>query len=193
MAKEIMIMEAQQTINTVNGVDVDVLKTTVSNIQQDPDLAKCRFHIRNKWIDGNHNRSTISSFYGAKQENAHSQTFELDADEPPVLAGNDEAPNPVEHLLNALAACVTTGIVAHSAVRGIEIEELESEVEGDLDLRGFLGISPDVPKGYTDIRVRFKVKTDAKNMKRLKSLAEYSPVYNTLKNGVNVDIQIEPK
>lgn len=186
-------MQAEQTINIVNGVDVDVLKTTVSNIQQDPDLAKCRFHIRNKWLDGNHNRSTITSFYGAKQENDHKQAFELDADEPPVLAGNDQAPNPVEHLLNALASCVTTSMVAHAAVRGIEIEELESEMEGDIDLRGFLGISPDVPKGYTDIRVKFKVKADAENMERLRSLAEYSPVYNTLTNGVNVDIQVEPK
>jgi uncharacterized OsmC-like protein len=186
-------MQAEQTINKVNGVDVDVLQTTVSNIQQDPDLAKCKFHIRNKWLDANHNRTTVTSFYGAKQEMEHKQPFELDADEPPILAGSDQGPNPVEHLLNALAACVTTSMVAHAAVRGIQIEELESEVEGDIDLRGFLGISPDVPKGYTDIRVKFKAKADAENMKRLKSLAEYSPVYNTLTNGVNVDIQVEPK
>jgi len=186
-------MATEQTINKVNGVDVDVLRTTVGNMQQDPDLAKCRFHIRNKWIDGNHNRTIVTSFYGAKQENEHSQVFELDADEPPVLAGHDQAPNPVEHLLNSLAACLTTSMVAHAAVRGIEIEELESEVEGDIDLRGFLGISSDVPRGYTDIRVKFKVKADTENMKRLKSLAEYSPVYNSLLNGTNVDIQVEPK
>ncbi|MHC4557038.1 MAG: OsmC family protein [Planctomycetota bacterium] len=186
-------MALEQTINKVNGVDVDVIQTTVSNIQQDPDLAKCRFHIRNKWIEGNHNRTTITSFYGAKQENDHKQPFELDADEPPVLAGHDEAPNPVEHLLNALASCITTSMVAHAAVRGINIEELESDVEGDIDLRGFLGISQDVPKGYTDIRVKFKVKSDADNTEKLKRLAEYSPVYNTLINGVNVDIQVEPK
>ena len=186
-------MQEQQTINKVNGVDVGVLQTTVSNIQQDPDLAKCRFHIRNKWLDANHNQTTVTSFYGAKQEIEHKQPFELHADEPPILAGSDQGANPVEHLLNALAACVTTSMVAHAAVRGIQIEELESEVEGDIDLRGFLGIAPDVPKGYTDIRVKFKAKADAKNMKRLKRLAEYSPVYNTLTNGVNVDIQVEPK
>ena len=186
-------MQTEQTVNKVNGVDVDVLQTTVSNIQQDPDLAKCKFHIKNKWLDANHNRSTITSFYGARQENEHKQPFELDADEPPILAGADEGPNPVEHLLNALAACVTTSMVAHAAVRGIQIEELESEVEGDIDLRGFLGLAPDVPKGYTDIRVKFKAKADAENMEQLRSLAEFSPVYNTLTNGVNVDIQVEPK
>jgi len=186
-------MAEQQTINKVNGVNVDVLQTTVDNIKQDPDLGKCRFHVRNKWLDGNHNRTIIKSFYGAKQENEHKQTFELDADEPPILAGNDEAPNPVEHLLNSLAGCITTSMVAHAAVRGIQIQELESEIEGDIDLRGFLGISKDVPKGYTDIRVKFKVKADTDNMERLKNLAEYSPTFNTLINGANVDIQVEPK
>jgi uncharacterized OsmC-like protein len=186
-------MAEQQTINKVNGVDVDVLQTTVNNIKQDPDLGKCRFHVKNKWLDGNHNRTIIKSFYGAGQENEHKQAFELDADEPPVLAGNDEAPNPVEHLLNSLAGCVTTSMVAHAAVRGIHLEEVESEIEGDIDLRGFLGISKDVPKGYTDIRVKFKVKADTDNMEKLKSLAEYSPTFNTLINGANVDIQVEPK
>jgi uncharacterized OsmC-like protein len=186
-------MAEQQTINKINGVDVEVLQTTVNNIKQDPDLAKCRFHVQNKWIAGNHNRTTITSFYGAKQENQHSQTFDLDADEPPILAGHDQAPNPVEHLLNALAARVTTSLVAHAAVRGIHLDEVESKIEGDLDLQGFLGISKDVPKGYTDIRIKFKVKTNETNMEKLKRLAEFSPVYHSLIDGTNVDIQIEPK
>ncbi|MEJ2705142.1 MAG: OsmC family protein [Sedimentisphaerales bacterium] len=186
-------MANQATITEVNGIDIGVLQTTIGNIRQDPDLAKCRFHIRNRWLKGNQNRTTITSFYGAKQENEHQHSFELDADEPPILAGNDQAPNPVEHLLNSLAGCVTTSMVAHAAVRGIHIHELESEVEGDIDLRGFLGIAPDVPKGYTDIRVKFKVKADTDDMERLKSLAEYSPTFNTLVNGAKVDIQVEPK
>ena len=186
-------MAPQTTINEVNGIDIDVLQTTLNNIKADPDLAKCKFHIHNQWLEGNHNRSTITSFYGAKQENEHQQTFKLYADEPPILAGHDQAPNPVEHLLNALAGCVTTSLVAHAAVRGIHIRELESEIEGDIDLRGFLGLSPATPKGYTDIRVKFKVKADTDDMEKLKSLAEYSPVYNSLINGTKVDIQVEPK
>ncbi|MBE0536871.1 MAG: OsmC family protein [Phycisphaerae bacterium] len=186
-------MAQQQTLHEVNGVDVDVLQTTVNNVKQDPELAKCRFHVTNTWIKGNHNRTIIDSWYGAKQENEHQHMFELDADEPPILAGHDEAPNPVEHLLNALASCVTTSMVAHAAVRGIQIRQVESEVEGDIDLRGFLGLEPDVPKGYTDIRVKFKIDADPEDMEKLKSLAEFSPVFNTLTHGANVDIQIEPK
>ena len=83
-------------------------------------------------------------------------------------------------------------MVAHAAIRGIEIQELESELEGDIDLRGFLGLA-DVPKGYTAIRVKFKVKTDENNLDTLKSLASFSPVYNSLINGVKVDIQVESK
>jgi uncharacterized OsmC-like protein len=178
---------------TVNGIHMETLQGTVNAIEQEPELGQCKFRARNKWLGGNHNCTTITGFYGAKQEIAHKQQFELHADEPPILAGNDDGANPVEHLLNALAACVTTSMVAHAAVRGIHIEELESELEGDIDLRGFLGLSNYVPKGFTEIRVKFKVKADVDNMERLKRLTAYSPVFNTITQGANVDIQVDPK
>jgi uncharacterized OsmC-like protein len=186
-------MTTKVNVSRVNGIDLKILKETVSAIQNDPELGSCKFRARNKWIDANHNCTTISGFYGAKQEITHKQEFELHADEPPILAGEDQGANPVEHLLNALASCVTTSMVAHAAVQGIHIEELESELEGDIDLRGFLGLDPKVPKGYTNIRVKFKVKTDPENLKRLNSLAEFSPVYNTITHGAKVDIKIEPR
>ena len=186
-------MAEQVKTKMVNGIDMDVLQSTVNAIQEEPELGKCKFRVSNKWLGANHNCTTVTGFYGAKQEIAHKQPFELHADEPPILAGEDQGANPVEHLLNALAACVTTSMVDHAAVRGIHIEELESEIEGDIDLQGFLGLSKEVPKGFTDIRVKFKVKADVDNIERLKRLAEYSPVYNTIIHGANVDIQIEPK
>ena len=186
-------MATVNSSNRVNGINLNVLNETVRAIQGDPELGQCHFRARNKWIEATHNCTTISGFYGAKQEMPHKQEFELHADEPPILAGNDDGANPVEHLLNALASCVTTSMVAHAAVRGIQIEELESELEGDIDLRGFLGLDPQVPKGYTNIRVKFKVKTDQDNVEKLKRLAAFSPVYNTLIQGTQVDIQVEPK
>ena len=188
--------EREQTTTksrVVNGVNLETLMATVNAIKGDPELGACHFRASNKWLGGNHNRTTVTGFYGAKQEIAHKQKFEMDADEPPILAGEDEGANPVEHLLHALASCVTTSMVAHAAVRGIHVEEVESELEGDIDLRGFLGLSDDVPKGYTDIRVKFKVKADPKDLARLEELIEYSPVFNTLTHGVPVSIQIEPK
>jgi uncharacterized OsmC-like protein len=185
-----IIMATTQTPTCVNGVDLDVLQETVKAIQEDPGLGPCKFRARNQWLGATHNRSTISDFYGAKEERSHKQEFELDADEPPILAGGDDGANPVEHLLHALASCVTTSMIAHAAVRGIHIEAMESELEGDIDLRGFLGLDPDMPKGFTSIRMKFKVKTDPKNLKQLRRLAEFSPVFNTLTHGVPVDIDI---
>lgn len=177
----------------INGIHMETLQGTVHAIEQEPDLGQCRFRARNKWLGGNHNCTTVTGFYGARQEIAHKQAFELHADEPPILAGNDSGANPVEHLLNALAACVTTSMVAHAAVRGIHIEELESEIEGDIDLRGFLGLSSVVPKGFTEIRVKFRARADVENMERLQRLAAYSPVLNTITQGAKVDIQVEAK
>jgi uncharacterized OsmC-like protein len=192
-------MNAQSTVQTggngsvVNGVDLDTLMGTVNAIKGDPGLGACRFRASNRWLSGNHNRSTVTAFHGARQEIAHRQTFTLDADEPAILAGNDEGANPVEHLLHALASCLTTSMVAHAAVRGIEIEELESELEGDIDLRGFLGVALDVPKGYTEIRAKFRVKAKPEDVDRLKELAKFSPVFNTVSRGARVVVDVTLK
>ncbi len=177
----------------VNGVDVNAVESTVHAIQENAGLAKFRFRLHNKWMGGGHNHSTVGDFYGCNEENAHQSILELDADEPPVLAGRDLGANPVEHLLNALAACLTTTMVYHAAIRGIKIEELESELEGDIDLRGFLGLSNEVRRGYQNIRVKFKVKTDAENVEKLKALSKLSPVFDVTSNGTSVDVQIERK
>ena len=137
------------------------------------------------------NRSRIESFHGAKQEIPHTQPFTLESDEPPVLAGTDKAPNPVEHLLNALAGCLTSTLVYHAAVRGIEIEELESELEGDLDLQGFLGLASGIRPGHEKIRVRFRVKTPEKNLDKLAALCKLSPVFDVTSRGTKVDVQVQ--
>lgn len=177
----------------LNGLDIGALENSVNTLKEKPGLAKFRFHLTNHWIDGGHNRSTINGFYGLNQENKHLRTFELDADEPPMLAGEDMGANPVEHLLNALAACMTTTLVYHAALRNIRIDELECELEGDIDLRGFLGLSNDVRNGYENIRVTFKVKTEEKNLDRLKALSKLSPVFDVTTKGTNVDVKIERK
>jgi uncharacterized OsmC-like protein len=177
----------------LNGVNVDAVKATVNAIHEEPELAKSKFRARNKWLDGGHNRTTIDGFYGAGQENSHSKPFILDADEPPLLAGEDRGANPVEHLLNALAACMTTTMVYHAAIRGIKLDGVESELEGDIDLRGFLGLTDEVRKGYEEIRVTFKVDTDADNIERLKAFSKLSPVYDVVSNGTKVVVNIVRK
>jgi uncharacterized OsmC-like protein len=182
-----------EATNVVNGVDLEVLGGTVGAVQAEPELGVCRFRASNSWVDGARNESRVTGFYGAAQEIAHRQTFTMVADEPPILAGNDDGANPVEYLLHALASCLTTSMVAHAAVRGIRIEAMTSELEGDLDLNGFLGLNPETPKGYTGIRAKFRVDAAEGDIDAIRELADFSPVFNTLKNGVKVDVQVELK
>lgn len=183
----------ESPVRLLNGINLDVLSTTVKAMRADPELGVSQFRATNRWLTANHNRTTVTGFHAAKQEIAHEQTFELDADEPAMLSGRDVAANPVEHLLHALASCLTTSMVAHAAVRGIAIRTVESEIEGDINLNGYLGLSPDVPRGFTDLRVTFRVEADPKYHTRLKELAEFSPVFNTIKDGARVSVQVEPK
>ncbi len=88
---------------------------------------------------------------------------------------------------------MTTTMVYHAAVRGIKLDEVESKLEGDLDLRGFFGMTDEVRPGYEEIRVNFKVKTDLENLETLKELIRLSPVYDVVSNGTRVIVQIEKK
>jgi uncharacterized OsmC-like protein len=187
------VQTAEKREQILNGVNVDAVKELIGTLGEQPELAHSKFRVTNKWIDGGHNRTTVTDFYGAGQDIPHAEPFVLDADEPPILAGHDKGANPVEHLLNALASCMTTTMVYHAAVRGIKLEEVESEYEGDIDLKGFLAISDKVRPGYQEIRVKFKVKTDAENVERLKALSRLSPVYDVVSKGTRVNVQIEKK
>lgn len=177
--------------HTLNGVDVEKLHTNINAIQGNTDLAKFQFRATNSWILGGHNRTTIKEFYGVGQEDTtRTEPFVLDADEPPVLLGNDHGANPVEFVLHALAACLTTSMVYHAAAQGIKIDSVESRLEGDLDLRGFLGISKDVRPGYQNLRVMFRVKSDA-SPEQLEELTKFSPVFDIVSNPVPVEISVQ--
>src|SRR5215831_13254113 len=125
-----MVRKDEMTATQTNGVDRDKLFQTIDQLKATPGLAQFRFKIQNQWIDGGHNRSSVSTFHGAGADHAHAVNFDLDADEPDILLGTDQGANPVEYLLHALAACVTTSMVYHAAAKGITIEEVESSVDG---------------------------------------------------------------
>ena len=188
------VVTARVASKIVNGVTVDDLFMTIDAIKATPAIAKFKFRIRNQWLDGSQNKSTVNTFYGADQNLSRSKPFVLEADEPPVLLGKDTAANPVEHLLHALASCLTTSMVYHAAARGIQIEEVESSLEGDIDLHGFLELDRNVRKGYQGIRVNFKIKADVPD-EQLQEIVQlgpgYSPVFDSLTNGVPVSVKAE--
>src|SRR5262249_6988963 len=152
-----MTNKTQTNAAAINGVDREKLFGTIDAIKATPELAKFRFKVDNEWVDGGHNRSTIRGFFGAGTEFEHAVKFELDSDEPSILLGQDQGPNAGEYLLHALAACVTSAIVYHAAARGIAIQEIESSVDGDVDLRGFLGLDRTVRNGFQEIRMKFRI------------------------------------
>ena len=182
------------TENIVNGVDVDALFGTIDAVKDAPVVATFKFRANNKWMNGGHNRTTIKNFYGTQQEHERKEPFVLDADEPPILLGNDQGPNPVEYALTALAACVTTSIVYHAAARGVTIRSMESRLEGDIDLQGFLGLRDDVPRGYKEVRMFVNIDADAPPDK-LEEIVQlgptYSPVFDTMTRAVPVSVQLE--
>ena len=182
-----------EKVTYINGLNVQAAVDTIAALKADRNLARFQFRAHNTWINGGENRSTIRDFYGAGQEDtSRSSSFEFTNGEPPVLLGNNEGANPVEFLLHALAGCVTTTFILHAMARGITIHELSTELMGDIDLRGLLGLDEGVPAGYEQIGIRMNVKADCSD-KELDDLLSYaqqhSPVCNTVCRPVPVVIE----
>ena len=177
----------------LNGVDTPRLFGTLDLVKSQPALAKFQFRARNRWQNGTLSESTIGTFSGAGGEQAHKTTFTVPADHPAVLVGEDRAPLPVEYLLHALASCITGGIGNIAAARGVKLTEVESTVEGDIDLLGIFGMAKDVRNGYQGIRISFSIKGDA-TPEKLQEIVEQSrarsAVFDVLTNGVPVSISV---
>ena len=188
-------MEAtKEKAQLVNGVNTEQLFSTIDLIKENPDIAKFKFRASNKWINGTHCRGTIKDFYGALKEDDSRPPVDYDMDEPPVLLGNNDGRNPVEYLLVALSGCLTTSLIAHASAKGIRINGVESRYEGDIDLRGFLGLSEDVPVGYKEIRVYFKIDSDVSDeqKKEMVQMAQkHSPVFNTITKSAPVSVRLD--
>jgi len=177
-----------------NGVDTGVMFATLDAIKAQPELGKFQFRARNRWIDGAHNRTTIKDFYAAGQDDAsRAQAFTIDAGEPAILLGKDTGANPAEHLLHALAACLTTSLVYVAAARGVKLTEVESTLEGDMDVQGALGLNDDYRNGFEQIRVSFKVAGEA-TPEKLREVVlraqQRSAVFDMVTNGVPVSVDV---
>jgi uncharacterized OsmC-like protein len=177
-----------------NGVDTEQMFGTLDALNADPSLGTFQFRVSNEWIDGAHNRSSMQRFYGAGQEDtSRAEPFAIDAGEPAVLLGHDTGPNPAEALLHALAACLTTTLVYVAAARGVRLTAVESTLEGDMDVRGCLGLDDGVRNGFDRIRVSFHVEGDAP-AEKLREVVQRararSAVYDMVAHGVPTAIEI---
>src|SRR3954451_6395956 len=178
-----------------NGIDTAQVYGTLDVLKAQPEAAHFEFRVQNRWIDGTHSRSSIHGFWGAgAEDSSREQPFYVDASEPPVLFGHNEAPNPAEYLLHALAGCMTLTIVNIAAARKVELHEVSSTLTGVLDARGATGLDDSYRNGFDRIDVSFSIKGDAP-AEKLEEIVERaksrSVVYDMVTNGVPVAVTAE--
>ena len=180
----------EQTKEITNGVDVGQTMGLIGAIEADTGYAKFQFRATNQWINGGQTRSRIREFYaGNAEDTTRKQAFTLDSDEPMIAAGQDSAPNAMEYVLHALASCLTASLIYHAAVRGIEVEAIESSYTGDMDVRGLLGLADNVRKGFSKVAVNMRVKSEA-STEELTELAMFSPVHDIISKSLPVEFRL---
>lgn len=179
---------------SLNGVNVEQLLGTIGAVKGNAAIALFKFRSKTKWISGGHCQTEIKSFYGATQEDtSRSKPFVLEGDEPPVLLGENYGPNAVEAVLHALASCLSVGIVYNASAMGIKINTLSFNIEGELDLHAFLGLSESTRAGYKNIDVTVNLDANAPKEKLNELLAyvqKTSPVLDIVRNPVPVTVKL---
>ncbi len=183
------------TTTVRNGIDVDQLLQTIEAAKQDESIGNFTFRATSTWKEGTYNLGAIQNFVHAGEEDETREApFTLEGDEPPVLLGDNRGPNAVELVLQALGFCYAVGYVANAAAQGIELTRMDYEVEGDIDVRTFLGL--DGPRaGFSEIRVTGRVSSPSATDEQLTDLCTYvqdtSPVRDIIANAVPVNTSLE--
>ena len=140
----------------VNSINVDDLFALIDDVRREPTRGKTNWHVTTTWQGQARSRAEIESYEIGGEKVP--RRFSIDIDEPRELGGSNSFANPQDHLIAALNACMTVGYVAQCAVRGITLESLAIETDGEIDLRGFLGIDPAVPQGYENLSYTVRIK-----------------------------------
>lgn len=176
----------------LNGIDLEALRRTVDAIRADPRLGKAVFRAETRWIGKLASESKFERWTLGGQDLPIDFTVRID--EPDELMGQGRSPNPQMILMAAANSCMLNTYVAAATVMGVKLDELAVESEGELDLRGFLGIDPAVPSGYGEIRVTFRVRGDGtpeQFEKMLELVRRQSPNYDNLTHEIRVDAQVQ--
>jgi uncharacterized OsmC-like protein len=184
--------EASSTAN--NGVNVAALIAAREALTKAPAAAQFKWRAACEWKDGTHSHSTVEGFYGLGQEQHHKKTFNFDSDHPEIFASADHGAAPIEYVLVGLASCLTGAIAAVAQYRNIQLRSVTATIEGDMDVRGILGIDDDVRNGFGSIKVTYKIDADAKreDIEALVAQAQKrSAVYDIVTNPTNVTVVVD--
>ena len=177
----------------MNGVDVPTLLGTINFVGENPDAANFQFRAKGEWIDGTMSRASVNGYFGAGGEHTRAESFTAEADHPAVLCGGDRGATPVEMLLQALSACITAGIGNIASARQVKLTSVKTDIEGDINLLGLLGLNNQVRNGYNAIRVKVAIEGDADAEKLAKIVNQSvarSAVFDMLTNGTNVQVDV---
>jgi uncharacterized OsmC-like protein len=172
-----------------NGVPTAKMFGAIAKFTDSPDLAAFRFSASNTWVDGTASTSSIEDWYGIGADQKHVQEFQFSCDHPTL--GHGYGPTPQEYVLHALASCITAGVATGAAARGIRLHRVTSTVTGDIDVRGVLGVDPDVRKGFSAIEVSYDVEADADSDQidaLIASATKYSAVFDMLTGPTRVTV-----
>lgn len=178
--------------NRINGIDTSQLFETIEAVKADPSKASCAFFASTRWKHGAVSECAISKYTLGGEEIP--QRYSMTLDEPSALLGTDSAPNPQMVLFAAINACVLNTFIVNAAVRGIHVESFEMDIEGELDLRGFLGIDPETNPGYDELSIVCRVRADAPRAELeacLEAGTRYSPNFQSLARPVDVKYRLE--
>lgn len=176
-------------VEEVNGVPCDKMFGAIARFREDGDLAAFRFSATNEWVDGTASESTIHEWYGIGEDHEHVQEYRYRADHPTL--GHGHGPTPQEYVLHALAACITAGVATGAAARNIKLHRVSSTVSADIDVRGVLGVDPDIRKGFSNVEVSFEVDADCDDAQKdalVAAATKYSAVFDMLSNPTEVNV-----
>lgn len=172
-----------------NGVPVEKLKGTIAKMDANPELAAFQFTAKSTWVEGTATRSTIHEWFGAGADQLHAEEFTATSDHPTL--GHGHGPTPQEFVLHALAGCITAGIATTGANRGIDLTKINTTVRGQIDVRGVLGVDPDIRNGFSQIDVEVDLDGDASQSDLdalIAASTKRSAVFDMLVNPTSVSV-----
>ena len=178
--------------NKINGVNTEVLNTVLMTMSEQPEMAKTTFLVKSEWIGGFRVTSRCKDFRIGGQTIQRTGEHQMVYDFPEQLSGEGQGATVCENCMGSLGACLTQTIVAHAISRGIKLDSINTSIEGDVDLRGFSGLSSSVRPGAQQFRVNIKINSDTATEEQINELHEigkkFSPAFDTLTNGTSVII-----
>ena len=182
---------AEITQEKLNGIDTETLKQVIGQISKNPSLGKVKFQVTTTWKGATKSETVVQGYEISGQKVKRIHTFVID--EPKELLGEDTAANPQEYLMGAMNACILNTYVIAAAMKGIRLEQVEMETEGELDLRGFLGIDKNVIPGYSELKYRVRLKgngTREQYEEIHKTVAATSPNYYNLSHAIKLNTEL---